>query len=202
LIFPVAFVAALAASSAFASAKNFEGFSVGLNANQVGPQYERSEGGPGYGGSVTVNEVTNFDLGLQLQYDFAIGDKFLFGLGGDVRSEQTHGNTVVIGNKFADAKITDSSSWYLAPGYVLSDKWLIYGKLAELNARLGKLKGVEFNGHGLGIGARYALSENWQLQAEFMRNSYKDKKFPSEYGGSVVNKLHSTALSFGVLYKF
>ena len=198
LIVPVAFVAALAASSAFASAKNFEGFSVGLNANMVSPELQRSDTQSWSGAGETSARVTNFDLGLLMQYDFAIGDKFVFGVGGETRSEHSKDNLLRIGDGHFNVKFRDSSSLYLAPGYALSENWLIYGKLAELNARVGKSDSVDFHGHGLGIGARYALSKNWQLQAELMRNNYKSKK----YSERLEYKLHSTALSFGVLYKF
>ena len=180
LLIASAIVATFVTPQAFAQAKNFEGFSVtgalNINSNK--------------GEAVTAVDRTESNIGAIAQYDLALGQSFVLGLG------------VNFGlNDFSiasDAKLKNTYGLFVAPGFAVSKDTLVYGKIASVSAKAEFTNSsVDLSGLGFGIGARYFSSKNVFFQAEYMSNKYDDKKV-----GTTTFKNQTGVLSFGVGYKF
>jgi outer membrane immunogenic protein len=193
LLIATAVAASCFASQAFAQAQNFEGFSIAGNLVITDSKAEVTS--TIYNGS--ASDVST-NLGLQGQYTWALGDKFVLGLGaqlglGDLGVGTLSGTT-------ADLKGKNWSSFYVAPGYAVSNTLLVYGKLAALAVDIEAAgTKVPFDGIGYGLGVQSYLNKNMFVQGEFMVNDYTDEKFPLF---NEVDKYKNTQLSIGIGYKF
>ncbi len=180
LLIAVAAAATLTAPQAFAQAKNFEGFSitaaVNVNSNK--------------GEAVSKVDRTETNVGAIAQYDMALGEAFVLGLGASVGLSDF--------NIDSDSKLKNVYGVFVAPGLALSKDTLVYGKVASISAKadFGSAS-VDLSGIGYGIGARFLTSKNVYFQAEYMYNKYDDKKV-----NSVTFKNETGVLSLGVGYKF
>jgi opacity protein-like surface antigen len=90
---------------------------------------------------------------------------------------------------------------YVAPGYAINNSWLVYGKVAYLNANEKGDTGnsVSFdNGWGYGLGLQTLFDKNWFGQLEYMSNDYGDKTV----AGTTKAKLKSDVLTLSAGYKF
>lgn len=191
--------AAFAAPQAFAQAKNFEGFSVGLNINANSSDTDISNAG----GSVKATGQTSTNASVQAQYNLALGSAFVLGLGGAF--EMGDADLGSAGSTFS-GKRKSAYSVYVAPGIAVSDSWLIYGKLASISAKFETTGAAVFTGKadatgiGYGIGFQKLLNKNVYLQAEFMQNKYDDQTIVTSL--TTKAKAEARAFSFGVGYKF
>lgn len=189
--------ASLIAPSAFAQslsayAKKFEGFSVYGTLNASSSQYK--ENGPGYSASVSDSDA-NGTLGAQ--YDWALGDNFVLGLGVDAGLSSLKSGSVL----GADAGLYDMYSLYLAPGVSLSDSVLLYGKLGTANARV-KYSGAssgsqDISGLAYGLGVRMYYDRNVYFNLEYQQFHYDDK-----HVGNITLGEQSNQFSVGVGYRF
>ena len=111
LLIAVAAAATLAAPQAFAQAKNFEGFSVlgGLNFANNTSEITSTV----FNGSASESSQ---NLGLQAQYNFALGQSFVLGVGASLGLGETKAGVLNTGSASVAVKVTESSSVYIAPG--------------------------------------------------------------------------------------
>ncbi len=191
-----AIAAALAASvfapQAFAQAKNFEGFSVGGNINMNNSNFEQVRNS---GGASTTMSATGPNLAVQAQYAFALGQRFVLGVGATLGLSDVKLGTWTNG---VDENMRTTTSLYVAPGFAVSDSTLVYGKIAAISGNAYDSGGsADFNGTGYGFGVQFLSDKHWYYQAEYMQNKYDDKSFVT-----VVDKLKINTFTFGVGYKF
>ena len=189
ILIATATAATLFAPQAFAQAKSFEGFSITGNAVATRSTFEVSTAT--LNGTASSNS-TNF--GLQGQYAWALSEKFVFGVGAQLGVGDVKVGTLTSSGSDIDIVGKSWNSAYVAPGYAVSDTFLVYGKLAalsgELEARAGALTAkASGTGAGFGIGVQSLLTKNIFIQAEAASNIYSDK-------------YKNTQLSLGVGYKF
>lgn len=197
LILVAAVAIACLAPKAFAQAKNFQGFSITGNWVQTNSGLE-VQTKP----SVTYGNSTSTNLGLQGQYNWPLGDRLLVGVGAQLlQNDMRVGNLTAIETKFGeettttgDVKASSQSLIFVSPGYALSNRHLIYGKLGalsgELQARLGSLTEKRAGtGVGFGIGFQSLLTENIFVQFELLSSVYSDS-------------YKNTQTSIGVGFKF
>ena len=180
LLIASAIVATFVTPQAFAQAKNFEGFSVtgALNINN------------NKGEAVSAVDRTESNIGAVAQYDAALGQSFVLGFGASMGLTDF--------NIAADAKLKNTYSLFIAPGFAVSNNTLVYGKIASVSAKAEFTNSsVDMSGLGYGIGARYFSSKNVFFQAEYMSNKYDDKKV-----GTTTFKNQTGVFSLGVGYKF
>ena len=193
MIAAVAVAACVFAPQAFAQAKNFEGFSVGVNADWV----NATSGYTSTSGAVTESvSDSSLNLGIQAQYNIAMGQQFVLGLGAMYELTKSKAGTYASGTAI---KAKNNYTVFIAPGYAISNTTLIYGKVSSIGTT-SECEGctdTTFSGYGVGVGFQSLLDKNWYLQGEAMANKYDDK-----VGNGATNNAKTTILSFGVGYKF
>lgn len=188
----VAVACAFALPQVYAQSQGFKGLSAGVGFNVA-----ESTSDLALGGTTRKQSDTDNNIGLQVQYNLAMNQSFLLGFGTNIGFGNLKAGQFARGQ----AKIKDSYSLYIAPGLVVNDSWLAYGKLAYLNAKAENALGhsVNFdNGYGYGIGLQVLYNKNWFGQAELMINQYNDKSpSPGE-----TDKLKNGVYSLTAGYKF
>ncbi len=192
LIIAAALGTLLMAPQVFAQAGNFRGFSAGLTLNVAETKTEDVFKGVSKSATDTDNNIA-----LQLQYNMALNDVFVLGLGGTANLGDLKAGKIGT----SQIKEKEAYSLYVAPGYAFNNNWLGYGKLSYLNANLDNGGGgsVKFDeGYGYGLGLQVLFTKNWFGQAEYMINQYADRT-PSA-GETVKLKSGIYALTAG--YKF
>ena len=199
---PISFFAVFSASPAFASANSFEGISVGVNTNVIYTDIRSSGSWASDFSAGTFSEQAKSlrgDFGLQLQYNVTLDDNITLGLGAAMNSAKYS-----LGDFYGfQTGVMNSSSVFLAPGYVFNDKIQVYGKVAHVKASVDAALGrVGFGGTGLGFGVEYRLSKNWSLKGEYMSNRYNDHKIQEPPRLRAVEKLSSNVISVGAAYRF
>lgn len=178
---------AIAAPQVFAQAKNFEGFSLGLNAESTNSQTTLTGTGS--------DSNTMGSLAAQAQYTMALGPQFTLGLGATAAPASLNAGAV----NGISYSTKNRASFDVTPGYAVSDTTLVYGKLSALTGTssavdaTGAETTANLNGFGYGVGVRYLLDKNFFVQGDINSNRYNDVNGTS---------LSSTALAVGVGYKF
>lgn len=185
------------ASAAFAQAKNFEGFSVALNANATSTSVSRQvHTGGGSDGSGPGSYAS-----LQAQYAIALSNTFVLGVGATAAlGSYSLGN--IYTNTNMDLTQKQQVSVDLLPGYAVSDSTLVYGRLSYYDARSassGQFGGEEYSttGKSYGIGGRMMIDKNLFWQVEYSRNVSNDLTTSLS-----TMKATTSVLSLGVGYKF
>jgi opacity protein-like surface antigen len=180
------------APQAFAQSGNFKGLSAGVGLNGADTTSEARLPAASYKG---IDSDVNFSL--QLQYNVALNEAYLLGLGTTVNSgDLKAGKLGLVGQ----IKVRDAYSLYVAPSYAFNNTWLGYAKLAYLFANAVSANGgsTKFDGgYGYGFGAQAMFTKNWFGQAEFMNNQYEDQSSLHEN-----DKLKSKMYSLTAGYKF
>jgi outer membrane immunogenic protein len=182
---------AFATPQAFAQSNVFKGVSAGVGLNVAESTSELTSGG-----TTRQNTDTDNNFKLQIQYNLALSDRFLLGMGTNIGFGDLKAGNFSRGQ----AKIKDSYSLYIAPSYAINSTFLAYGKLAYLNAKaLNALgKSINFdNGFGYGVGLQIMYTKNWFGQAELMINQYSDSASANETA-----KLKNGVYSLTAGYKF
>ena len=182
---------AFATPQAFAQSNVFKGVSAGVGLNVAESTSELTSGG-----TTRQNTDTDNNFKLQIQYNLALSDRFLLGMGTNIGFGDLKAGNFARGQ----AKIKDSYSLYIAPSYAINSTFLAYGKLAYLNAKaLNALgKSINFdNGFGYGVGLQIMYTKNWFGQAELMINQYSDSASANE-----TDKLKNGVYSLTAGYKF
>lgn len=187
-IIAVAAVAAttLFAAPAFAQAKNFEGFSVGMNLDWINAN-------SGSGATDSTESSTN--ASLQAQYNFALGSQFVLGLGATY--ELTKPKLGTINGSALTGKNVYTA--YVAPGFAVSNTTVVYGKLSSIGSttECTGCTDLTMSGYGFGVGFQTLMDKNWYFQGEAQSYKMDDKTV-----SGVVQTGKGTFLSFGVGYKF
>lgn len=183
---------ALTNGNAFAQAKNFEGFSIGLNYLIGKTNFTCTSPQPQSpflsvscaGGSGEDRYVTP-----QAQYFFLMNDAMILGVGG------TYGT----GGVSSKAIFKDYFTLDITSGYALSEKNLAYGKFSYLgNTAYSSTSGTRVGeGMGIGLGVRQLFTPNVYVQAEYLYNKFNDVAT-----GIFVEGGTSNALTLGVGYQF
>jgi outer membrane immunogenic protein len=175
------------APQAFAQAKNFQGFGVAFGVNITNSDSTVS--------GLTPPTITASDgnADVQLQYSHAFGDKFVLGLGASAG--------VTDYKIAANAKMKDTTSFFITPGYAVSDTLLVYGKISAITGKFSvDLPGIgstDMSGTGYGVGVKNMLNKNLFVHGEVVANQYDDKTTPLS-----TFKHEATFVSFGVGYQF
>ncbi len=180
----------VAAPQVFAQAKNFEGFSLGANA-----EFTRS--------TVDANGLSDSGnssgLGLQAQYNFALTNQFVLGVGATL-SFGNHNAASNTGPLGVTVYSKNNTSLDLTPGFALSDSMLLYGKISALSGTAQDdtfSTSTNLSGIGYGIGLRSMIDKNLFFQIGYDSNKYNDI---TDNGVSVSPK--SSIFSLGMGYKF
>jgi opacity protein-like surface antigen len=191
LLITATLAAAFCANSAFAQSENFKGVSIGLGVNVANTTVEANV----KNGISSSGSSNDYNLALQLQYNVALSNTWLLGVGGSVNLGDLKAGSLL--NK--DYKEKNTYSLYVTPGYAFSNTAMGYAKLAVLSSKVdGAFGSTNFDsGFGLGFGVQAKLDKNWFGQVEYMSNKYDDKSF-----GLETDKLKSDVLTFTAGYKF
>lgn len=173
--------ASFAAPQAFAQAKNFEGFSVAGGLNVATTKWEKS--------SSELSGTSTNGL-LEAQYAAALGDKFVLAAGANLGL----GDLKVGTGGAGEIKVKEMSSFFVKPGYAVSNDVLVYGKLAAVSATGEDSSAkISLSGTGYGFGVQVLSGKNVYYQAEFLQTKFDEK---------IGNKFSGSAVSFGIGYKF
>lgn len=176
----------------FAQTKNFEGFSLTGSLNMASSTTEVTS--TIFNGSNTES-AQNFSL--QGQYTVAASPSFVLGLGLGLNVGELKAGTLT---STVAVKQKTGASFYISPGLVLSEKALVYGKLASISGIFETTASSTLvNGVGVGLGFQTFINSNVFLQVEAMQNQYADRAFTAF---SEIDKNKSTVLSLGLGYKF
>ena len=170
--------------SAFAQGKNFEGFSVALNANSASSNTERN----------TAGLIENFgdspqNFILQAAYGVPMGSNGIFGMGGTYTLADFNAGPI---------KGKDRYSLYLEPGLMVDGSTLIYVKASYVNMKGEAAPGnANFDGLGYGAGLRMAFGKNTFWQLEFTQSDFNSKDI-----GGIGYKPTSFNRTLGIGYRF
>lgn len=196
MIAAMAVSATVFAPQAFAQAKNFEGFSVGVNVNFANSTTELTANGTKYSASESATNSS-----IQAQYALALGSNFVLGFGaslgaGDLKSGYVNNTTTTL--------TKNTNAIYVAPGYAMSETVLVYGKFSSLTAKgevsnAGGTVTQDISGVGYGVGLQTMLNKNLFVQAEYAQNNYAFKDFTA---GVLSEEKKSSVVSIGIGYKF
>lgn len=175
---------ALATPLVFAQAKNFEGLSIGASIGSAKTTIEDTT-------NATTTDGTSTGLDLNAQYNWALGQEFVLGVG---LSMGTGNHKAGTDNAGADITTKNRYALEFTPGLAVSKDVLLYGKLAYLNATA---EGTGFSenvtGVGYGLGVRGMVDKNMFWQVGYDLNQYQEKSNA---------KAKANIFSLGVGYKF
>jgi opacity protein-like surface antigen len=131
------------------------------------------------------------------QYNFALGNSFVLGLGVSVGLGSIKGGNI---NGVLPITFANNASVFLAPGFAISDSTQIYAKLAAIStsAEYNTTK-LSLSGTGFGFGVQTFINKNVFITGEYMVNTLEDKKYTLN---NETDKFSFNTLSIGVGYKF
>lgn len=186
----IALAAAFCAVPASAQTRNFEGFSLGVNAEFERSWVEATDG--------TSDSGTSNGVGLQVQYNWGLGSNFLLGVG---LAANTGNRKAGVYTNGADAYTKDRYSFDLIPAIPVSDKVLVYIKASSIAATGMSSNGstsASMQGLGYGLGVRALIDKSWFWQAGYDSIKFNDVTFSN----GTVAKFKSDILTVGVGYRF
>jgi outer membrane immunogenic protein len=189
---------ALASTGAFAQAKNFEGFTAGVNVSSVG-------------GTTKLNsDLGSIDLGQQsvvagaeLGYNFAASKEVVLGLTAtyDFVNSNLGQGTLAGGDGF-NMKGQNRYSINFKPGYVITPSTMVYATVGY-NSMAGKLSGSSgasetktATGFGYGVGLAVMATKNVFVKAEVQQINF------NSVGDGATFQPNLTVGTIGVGYKF
>jgi opacity protein-like surface antigen len=189
----VAAAATVLATGAFAQAKSFEGFTVGVNGSFVGNTTQLSGSGDSNVGD------SNFIPSGELGYAYAVTDKFVVALTGTYDFMESNAGKLT---STYQLKGKNHYSVNLKPGYALSKEAMVYAIIGynQLTGSITNVSGsTNFTGVGYGLGAQLMLTSNVYAKVEMQQIQYGSQ-------GIVNTQLNAKPVSnvgtFGVGYKF
>lgn len=171
---------ALATPLVFAQAKNFEGLSMAATLANTKTTIDSA------GSSI---DGTSTGLDLTAQYNWALGQEFVLGVGINLGTGSNKAGT------FGTTDVVTKNRYALefTPGFAISKDVLVYGKIASLSATADSGTSDSITGLGYGIGVRGMIDKNMFWQVGYDSNKYDEKNTAT---------VKSTVLSFGAGYKF
>jgi opacity protein-like surface antigen len=203
----IAFIAtsaiALASSSVFAQASNFQGFSAGANVNFATTSTEVVNNKSVY----KINEASQ-NASLQAAYGIGLSNSAVLGFGGtySLGDLKAGSGSASNGAMTVALKTKNLYSLYLEPGFVVGNTSLAYAKLMYLGTKGERTSSFgprsttsseHFKGMGFGAGFRTMLNKNLYLQAEFLQTNFGSKNI---HGIDI--KISGTTGTVGLGYKF
>lgn len=192
-------VAALsvATTSVFAQTAKFEGASVFGNFSQMTTSTKLTDGADtldGLGKSATA-------VSLGGDYGIKLGNKSVALLGVTYNITKPEMLTFNADGDSFEFKQKNAYSIYVAPGYAVTDKALVYGKLSYNKTKVestGDITGTQsFSGVGYGVGTRIFIDKNLFVNLEWQQINYG-----SERALDANWKPTATIGSIGIGYKF
>lgn len=180
---------ALATPLVFAQAKNFEGFSIGANIANTKTTFSDATGDI---------DGTTTGLNLNAQYNWALGQEFVLGVGVTMGTGNNKAGATTAGNR--DVTTKNLYALEFTPGFAVSKDVLFYGKIASLSgtAEVDGLGSEGISGIGYGLGVRGMVDKNMFWQAGYDLNQYAEKT-SATFG---TYKAKSSVFSLGMGYKF
>jgi hypothetical protein len=195
----VAGLVMVASAPAWGQAKNFEGLSMNLNANALSSTTDLTLVGQKFSGSADDTTAS-----MQIQYNRAISDKFLLGVGlesglSDAKSGQLNIEGTVL--NMTNKKMFGIFGFL---GFAVGENVLIYAKPSlEFGTSTtvfpdeGVLRGRDLSGLGLGVGLQLNFNKNLYGQFGFDQVNYDAY---TNYAGSLKSSFSRTSLGIG--YRF
>jgi len=181
-------------TSANAQTGNFEGISVNAGGTTLSSSVKLSAGAQSADGIGR----SSYAVDAGADYGLRVADRSVILVGGTYGLiNPTIFKDAVLGLP-AEIKFTRRWSVFAAPGITFGDSGLLYAKAAYIS---GKPKSDDFNGlthsgYAYGVGARFMLTGNAYINAEFMQNRYGTKAYP-DLGLDVSAKSTAGTLSLG-----
>ena len=175
------------------------GIAVGIDSTYNGVQYQAGSRSESTNGKSIV-------LGLDASYGFNLSENWVatagmtYGMGSPSMGISPSAN-YPSGIK---ASLKNRYSFYVAPGYRISPKWLVYGKLSWQHANsvytVPDVPALEAShaGFGYAIGIKTALTEHLEASFELQSVKYKQADMPG--GATAKPKTTEAILSLG--YRF
>jgi len=192
----IVLIATLMATNSFAQS-NFEGLSGGVNLIMANASADMTIS------STTFKQGDASQLGsLEVSYGIPLDSKSVMTFGGTYSLGDMKAGSITSSGTGYELKGKDIYSMYLAPGYLVSNTTLAYGKLAytamsgSITLTTGTSASADFKGWGYGAGVRTMLNEKTFLQVEFTQT-----KFDS-VTNSFTTKPSATMGSIGMGFKF
>ena len=171
-----AVLGAALAPQAFAQGRNFEGFSVGVNASSSSVSTEAT--GTGVSGKFGDGSE-NFTL--QAAYGVSMGGNGVLGLGGTYTLADFNAGNITSGATTTSLKGKDMYSLYVEPGFLVNPSTLVFAKAAYISMKgetsgSGVTGGSEnFDGLGYGAGVRMSFGKTAFWQFELTQSDYNAK---------------------------
>lgn len=191
---------AVAPAPVFASAMNWTGFYVGLNAGYVSVKE--------LGDNVTNIQPEGFTVGARLGYDWQVGGSWVVGVMGDIDAGFVKDNLSIAAA--VEAKLPLLASLNLRVGYLLTPATLLYATggftYADVKVSGAPIAGVvgvpsQATGWNVGLGVEHRFNQNWSVFGEYRYTQLRLDAIPV-----AVNTLGRDAdahvFKIGVNYRF
>ena len=195
----VAALLSVAATGAFAQAKNFEGFTAGINVSSVGgtSTFKDSDGAKIDMGQQSVVP------GVELGYNYAASKDIVLGLTATYDFVDTKLGEASSADGSFNIKGQNRMSVNFKPGYVITPSTMVYATVGY-NSMSGKLSGDSgasitktYTGVGYGLGVAVMATKNVFVKAEVQQVNFGSQ---SASGSSAQPNL--TVGTIGLGYKF
>lgn len=167
---------ALAATSVFAQASNFGGFSAGLNLNTVSTNVKATYDGAG---SFDGIGQQSWNGSVQAAYGFVTSPSTVVSVGASYGLGNSKAGTLKVdGGSTYEVKTKNQLSVYVEPGFLFSNSTLVYGKLGYERVKgISSVDGDEsgsdkLKGSSFGFGLRTMLDKTSYVQVEVRQLGY------------------------------
>jgi opacity protein-like surface antigen len=200
-----------ATTNAQTSNKNFDGFSIEVGfANQMQSNDSKYDNTSEFPSTLSFehNGESNSIPRVAFNYDFQPFSRFAIGFGGSYMFGESKDYSI----KPTSMTISNATSFYVAPTFLVSDTTGVYGKIS-FNAAKGKYNDVyaapsaanddEFiTGFGYGFGVKSFITKNLYLLAEVERVNYgrENYKMDDDQSYSVDTETTNATISLGVKF--
>ena len=163
---------------AAAMADNFTGASVGLDVETT--KYKVKE-------DSTLSGKNTGSAILKGDYGFDMGNNLV----GAVEARAKLNSSKAFDD--SDIKQRDKYSIGYQQGYRVTKDLMPYAKVEYINSKFkSDTDSTRFNGYGVGVGAKYAVTDNVEVGAEYVHSRLKKDE----------DKLRGNTVSAGVAYRF
>ena len=182
----------------------FSGAAVGASVNLSGSSFKANDTNNEYS---TIGDQ-NLGLALTASYGLDVSSEILVLLGVDLDFAEKKFLKTQDSKNYANTK--NSMSLFAAPGMLINENTLVYGKLSfettkfnigtkttSNNVTTTRSKEESINGVGFGFGVRNKINNNLFLQTEIKRVNYNSL----DYFNTKI-KPSTTSGNVGLLYKF
>lgn len=213
------------ASGAIAADFTGLGFAADMQLKSTGGQtdYTDFSGGEDFRQKISTGGEQDVLGGLNLNFGFAIAPRVVLQVGATAdlgktdiyKTTQSLSDASGVTSTSATLKEKNHYSIYLAPGYLLTPKTMLYAKLAYHNMKLNwsamssDASGTEseyfsnsFNGLGLGVGFQAMVTDNLYAYAEVQRVQYGRESLSSTATENFAVKPRSNIGALGIGYRF